>query len=389
MTVLTVMATWASAIDAEPVCFKEQESIARRAKLSPRSVRNALTELESAGLIKRLGIVGGHATKRGTVRWGLTLLWGDDPLTAPDADKQAAPRADKDDTPAPRADKEAARGADKEAAPRADNSNQSQSDHKGASDDDGSDAHAPDPSADAAGRSPASGTSASAPSSPHEHTETIVEEVARRLGGMPTDQAQRWIDARLAGRDVKNPKAYLRKSLDRLEEEGAKTAAAAVKTQSAPQPVRKAAERRTAAAPAPGPDGWFRCGNDGCSGKYKTTDKRRPDLCAMCRKRCGQCGGKDFMKHGNAVRHYACHADGCLDAYKRRTERPKVGARVRVHVVEPSGNRAPYEFGGIGWRNRAGHIDEVRVAEIQVGDKIRIGSGENQRWVEVTGVEPQ
>lgn len=103
MVVLAVMATWADPKAGEPVCFKEQASIARRAKISDRAVRNALTELERAGMIKRLGIVGGHATKRGTIRWGLILLW-DTPLSVPQTDKgeinsTSVPQTDKGSVP--------------------------------------------------------------------------------------------------------------------------------------------------------------------------------------------------------------------------------------------------------------------------------------------------
>lgn len=194
MVVLAVMATWADGREVHPVYFKDQGAVAARAKLSPRAVRNALTELERAGTIKRLGVSGGGFNRetgmvtRGTVRWGLILLEDIDD----DAWSDPAPRADKSideptsSDPAPRADKRPAPRADKRAAPRADNQGRSQSERSKSFDDDDS-GSGTRPSADApAGPAPSDAAAVPSP------TETLLSRIVE-ITEWPAEQAAAWL----------------------------------------------------------------------------------------------------------------------------------------------------------------------------------------------------
>jgi hypothetical protein len=275
MVVLAVMSTWAAPSDAEPVCFKEQESIARRAKLSPRSVRNALIELERAGAIKRAGTVGGHALKRGTIRWVLILLCGDDPLAAPHADKDAlpAPRADKG-TPAPR--------ADKEAAPRADNSSQSQSGSNGAMTTTDQAALRDHP---AEARTPVGARPSNGPVG--ESASAIVAEVIAARGGTAA-AAERWIERRLAAstRPVRNELAFIRGCLANEAAEGSappkpakrapvKRAGTAAKAAKSAPAKRAGTAAKATSAVRPSRPSCRRCGRP-----VSADDEQR--LCASC-----------------------------------------------------------------------------------------------------------
>lgn len=168
MVVLAAMATWADPYDPQPVCFKDQESIAHRAKLSPSTTRRALVELEKAGAIKRLGVVGGGRDprtgqiKRGTVKWGLILIW-DAAHTVTMTDKEPAGHA------VTTTDKRPVTVTDKSPVTMTDKPNQSQS-SEGATDDDDSGAPAP-------GIADAPPTHA-----PSDKVSALVAEVAERLG---------------------------------------------------------------------------------------------------------------------------------------------------------------------------------------------------------------
>ncbi|MER7273866.1 hypothetical protein ABT369_05395 [Dactylosporangium sp. NPDC000244] len=234
MVVLAVMATWADPTDPEPVCFKEQESIARRAKLSVSTVGRALRELEAAGAIKRLGIVGGGRdprtgqVKRGTIRWGLILIWGDD-LSVPQTDKdRSVPQTDKSRT-VPQTDKGSVPQTDKGSVPQTDNPSQSQSDERASDDDDS-----------VAGDRPGAGAPTGA--APLMRKPDLANEAAEVLG-WPLEACREWVAGILAKHRPKNPTGYIRAAIaDQLERANAGASAPTGRTRQA-TPVKPAVAR--------------------------------------------------------------------------------------------------------------------------------------------------
>ena len=300
MVVLAVMATWADPRDADPVCFKEQESIARRAKISESTLRRALVELERAGLIKRLGIVGGHATKRGTIKWGLILLSDDNPFAVTQTDKQTTPvtvtdkadaplsvtQTDKQTTPVTVTDKQPVTQTDKGAVTVTANSSQSQSDPKGATDDDDSAALAATPSAGAPGSPPAALTGL-----PGDQADALTRMVVERTG-WNSRRAGQWIDGKLTGRRVGDPEAYLTACLDDLD--------------------ARAAQRTNAgkgSTPIRAPSGTKRAGKaTGSTPPRDRTPTREREPVRACA-RCGTTGvrvGREFGTDGKLLPGWYC-----------------------------------------------------------------------------------
>ncbi|GAA1839934.1 helix-turn-helix domain-containing protein [Asanoa iriomotensis] len=266
--VLASMAWFAKTTDDPPVCVASQDDIASTAGVSIRTVHEAQGSLERLGLIVRAGA--GARPKnwrpgfRFTVRWHLSLL-----SSADSAEEQSVARAGQRSSeesaeeravgrtgsqrvrptvlPAKSAEEQSAKSAEEQSAESAEYP--SDSSRPLGREEGGSDAHAPAPSAGAPGLAPAPSNGPLA----GDAISALVREVMAARGDS-AEQAQKWIDRRLAASDrpVRNEKAFIRGCL--ANEAAAKTAKPAKKTAPKKAAAKKAepAARQTEPPSTPG-----------------------------------------------------------------------------------------------------------------------------------------